>query len=431
MIAASPADTFPIVLWSPNGKRLAYQRRHYAPRPGQHEDLIHEAELDYQRSYESMDLTSGEVVAKEPNLWMGAAVALDDGQIVFAQRESPEHYMQYNLWKVRTNPKTGAFEAAPRRITSRVGERIIAISAPARGGGLVLVVQSSQADVYVGELRQPGPTLVNIRRLTLDQRDDFPHSWTADSTAVIFESNRNGNWDLFKQSVGDRSAKVLQASPRAEYMARLTPDGQSILYFAYQPTEGPMRQELFRLHFQGGAPEKVPAVGAISDFRCSGPAGKRCAMRSVEQGQQVFYELNPTLGRGRELLRAEWSPGLRQDWDISSDGREISMERWNPEEARIRRTRLENNTAPERLPDVVVSGWSRIADINYSPDGKGWFASAEAPVGATLLYVDSQGTARVLQRLDYGSWGVPSPDGRRLAFTDRIMLANAWMIDQF
>lgn len=430
-VFGSNMDTFPMVLWSPDGRRLAYQRRHYAPQPLPHEEAAPARETDYERSYESFDLASGKAVASVPNIWMSAATALSDGRIVFARRESQENYAVYNLWVVQTDPKTGAFARAPRRITSRVGDQIIAVSAPARGGRLVLVIQTSQADVYVGELEQPGPRLLNVRRLTLDQRDDFPHSWTADSKSVIFESNRNGNWDIFKQTVGDRSAKVLQASPLTEYMARLTPDGESILYCAYKTSDGPVPQELFRLPLQGGISKRVRTVGPFSDFRCSGAAGKRCVLRSVEDRQQVFHELDPVLGKGRELLRVEWYPGLRQDWDLSPDGRELAIERWDSEEARIRRIRLNPNEAAERLPDVIVSGWSRVGDLNYSADGQGWFVSAEAPVGATLLYADIQGTARVLQRLDYGSWAVPSPDGSRLAFSDRVMLSNTWMIDKF
>ena len=52
-----------------------------------------------------------------------------------------------------------------------------------------------------GELSLPGPQLVHIRPVTT-QGQDYPHGWTADSRAIIFESSRNGGFDLFKQEPG-------------------------------------------------------------------------------------------------------------------------------------------------------------------------------------------------------------------------------------
>jgi hypothetical protein len=50
--------------------------------------------------------------------------------------------------------------------------------------------ESDQNTVFVGDFDPSAPRIANIRRLTLDERTNYPHAWTADSRAVIFESNR-------------------------------------------------------------------------------------------------------------------------------------------------------------------------------------------------------------------------------------------------
>jgi hypothetical protein len=45
-----------------------------------------------------------------------------------------------------------------------------------------------------------------------------------------------------------------------------------------------------------------------------------------------------------------------------------------------------------------------------------------------LLFVYLDGRFRPLG--DIQGWAVPSPDGRRVAFLDRIVATNAWIIDR-
>ena len=52
--------------------------------------------------------------------------------------------------------------------------------------------QAFEPDVYVLDIEANGTRLSAPRRLTLDERADYPYSWTPDSKAVIFTSDRNG-----------------------------------------------------------------------------------------------------------------------------------------------------------------------------------------------------------------------------------------------
>lgn len=101
--------------------------------------------------------------------------------------------------------------------------------------------------------------------MTLDERTSFPHAWTADTRAVIFESNRNGSFDPFKQYLDRRMPEPIVATAATEMLPQLAPDGRSILY-AIRPDEiRPHDYPLMRAPVDGGTPEEVPIGGGPLD----------------------------------------------------------------------------------------------------------------------------------------------------------------------
>src|SRR5207248_3116883 len=113
----------------------------------------------------------------------------------------------------------------------------------------------------------------------------YPHAWTADSRAVIFESNRNGNFDLFKQRVDQRMPEAIVATPVTEMLPQLAPDGRTVLY-AIRPDETrPWEYRLMRVPVEGGRPEEVPIGGRLAEFRCALETGKRCVLRTAMPGK--------------------------------------------------------------------------------------------------------------------------------------------------
>jgi len=150
----------------------------------------------------------------------------------------------------------------------------------------------------VADFSPSPPHFTGTYRLTLEQRASFPHAWTADSNAVIFESDRNGSWDIFKQRIDQRTAESPIAAPRTwEVLPQLAPDGQSVLYEAglFDHEEPPYT--LMRISLNGGTPEVVPTGGPLDEFRCA--YGAICVLRTTADRQHyVFRELDPVSWRG-------------------------------------------------------------------------------------------------------------------------------------
>ena len=95
---------------------------------------------------------------------------------------------------------------------------------------LAYVSQVHQGDVYVAGFASNTGLIDAPRRLTLDDRYDIPTAWTADSTAVVFYSNRNGTSDIFTQRLDSDVAEPVVVSPGDQDLPRVTSDGRWVLY---------------------------------------------------------------------------------------------------------------------------------------------------------------------------------------------------------
>ncbi len=417
-------DKIEFVLWSPDGRRLTFLRHHYSARTTS-------------RSYESVALATGRVVAAGEDLLMSSASALPDGHILFLRWDNRDFTSSGQLWTIQTDRATGAFLGKPRKITSIIGDgtTLFDLSVTADGKQAMVLRRSDQNSIFVANFDSSSPSLTDIRRLTLDERTSYPHAWTADGRAVIFESDRNGNFDLFKQDVNRRTPETLVATPLTEILPQLTPDGRYVLYAARPPESErpfyykPRTYKLMRVPVTGGTPAEVPIGGMLDEFRCALASGKRCVLRTtLPGGYFAYYDLDPIKGKGRELARIKSSIEVLGDWDVSPDGTQVAIPNHDSPEARIRVVAL-GATEPNRMREreLVVPGLANLNGLVWAADGRGWFVSVNTTVGNRMLYVYLDGRYRSLG--DITGWAVPSPDGRHVAFVNRIVATNAWLID--
>jgi len=429
ILAAAAGDTFPLVFWPANARRLAFERLRYSPdrdRPNRSLSRY------YEQSYELLALDTGRVMARVRDVWISSAAVRPDGRMLFLKWDSPGSDAPKQLWEVKTDFATGAFTDAPRRILASAeqnGTEISELSATADGRLAMVLKESEQNAVFVGDFDQSPPRITHIRRLSLDERTNYPHAWTMDSRAVIFESNRNGNFDLFAQSIDQRTPETIVATPLTEMLPQLSPDGQFVLYEARTHQIEPGTDKLMRVPVGGGMPREVPTGGSLDEFRCALERGKRCVLRTSVRGEyRTYYDLDPIRGKGRELARTKWIPGILGDWDVSPDGKYVALPNHDSRDARIRVVALEPSTNQRREREILLAGVTNLRGLVWAAGGEAWFVSVDTTVGNRLLYVYLDGRYRSLG--DIQGWAVPSPDGRHVAFMDRIIATNAWAIDR-
>jgi Tol biopolymer transport system component len=423
VVAGASHDTFPIMFWSPDGRRLAFQRRHF--------DQHH-----YVYRYESVELATGNVAVEASNLLMSAASALPDGRVMFLRWDNEDFTSSHDLYEMKTALATGALQGEPRKVAAMAGDdttTLLGLSVTANGKRAMTLLRSTQNSVFVGDFNPSAPRITNVRRLTLDEQTNYPHAWTADSHDVIFESNRRGNYDLFKQGIDQRTPEVIVATPMTEMLPQLSPDGHFVLYDA-RPRESeqpwfyrPGSSKLMRVPVGGGNPQEVPIDGPLDEFRCALGAGKRCVLRTTVPGEsRTYYDLDAVRGKGQELAHTKWSVEVLGDWDVSPDGTQVAIPNHDSRDARIRVASLEPNQPSER--EVTLPGITDLRGLVWAADGRGWFVSVDTTVGNQLLYVYMDGRFQSLG--DIHGWAVPSPDGRRVAFLNTIVATNAWLIER-
>jgi serine/threonine protein kinase len=420
---------FPVVFWSLDGKSISYQRVDPAGGWDRRENIPSIVD----RSFESLNVETGQVIDSMNGIRMTSACLLSNGRVLFSWPDSTASETQDNLYELRTDLRTGRMFGSPRRIAQVPGALLSNITSSANGKEILVVRTSSRPDVYVGNLRSPHG-LNDIRRFTLDESTNFPHAWTSDSSAVIFESNRNGHLDLFRQGMNERGAQPIVTTQEDKYMAQVSPDGEWLLY-ASAPKIGSANQRLMRVPVRGGNPQAVP-IGPVKldEFRCALPIGKRCILRSMENRQYVFYELDPILGKRGELARTPWTRGVAGDWALSPDGSLVAIPVHDLREPRIHLVSLDPSASGAQDRDLHISGLPPMNGLNWSADGRGWFAVVSNNLrsewflnGSKLVYVGLDGHVERLREFAGTTFAVPSPDGNHLAFVDYTISSNAWV----
>lgn len=273
------------------------------------------------------------------------------------------------------------------------------------------------------------------RRLTNDEAFDWPSAWTADSKAVLFWSNRNGAWGIFKQGISQETSEPVVTGPQDVSPPRLSADSAWILFVespratAYPVPTG----RLMRIPASGGVPQFVLETRNSLDCACARAPASLCVILETSQDQKhlMVTAFDPLKGRGKVLRTIENDPShYYAGKDLSLYGSTLAISRNAEPEIHIRLLSLSGGSDRE----IAVKGWPNMEGLNWSPDGKGLYCGSISPQGATLLYVDLKGNARVLWQYKAVVgvvWGVPSPDGRYLAIRSDIINSNVWMVEGF
>jgi Tol biopolymer transport system component len=434
--------------WSPDGQRLGYVKLHH---------VGDNSELDI----ESRDLKDGPSATAVSVMYpfdLADWVWSPDGRIIYSAEDLTDPRSNTcNFWQVRIDPRTGRPLEKVNRLTNWSGFCMDQMSLTAAGKRLTFRKSSSQSRVFVGDLQASGELITTPRLLTLNEGRDYPVAWAADSKAIIFASDRNGQWAVFKQLL-DKDAAEPNAIPLGEglrdvaegrsdvMLPRLSPDGAWIFYIeSVKRTGSSMPLNLMKIPVIGGPPQVVltTVLGSIHSLHCAKSPATLCliAERNSDHNQLTFTAFDPLSGRGREVAEFDIkpSPDAEYSWDLSPDGTRIALLRRS--EGVIHILSLEGRASRE----VVVRSGGNFQSAGWAADGKGLFVSGITMQGSALWHVDLKGNAQILWErrgavqqmsepfFDEPStpWVVPSPDGRHLAICGSSLNSNMWMMEEF
>lgn len=422
VLRGEQGDEFSGLVWLMGGRRLLFDRLHLAGNI-------------YWVTVETLDVETGKtsvVVPNNPRLRAGCASP--NGRLYFALENEPPEQNDTSILEMKINPKTGDVTQAASVFVKSTGTMVHGLSTDASGDRLVLLKGPYQADVWIGDFDRTNGTLSAMRRLTHDDSNDLPTAWTPDGRGVLFHSNRGGKYAIYRQDLGGAEAERIIYGEEDYRGARVSPDGQ-LFYIARHGDWPQNKTDYVRLKVSapdGSNPRVVCEKYALLSVRCPRAQGKPCVMgrRDIfswpNAGELVLSELTSD-GPGRELRRVKDLPLGREYWDVSPDGSTLAVVTGDTPDATIRVFGPDGTDK-----DVTVKGRSGLQSLDWAPDGRGWYVSSRSVRSADLLHVDVEGNSRVLWSSADGfeTWGVPSPDGNRLAVLEWTMTGNVWLIDE-
>jgi eukaryotic-like serine/threonine-protein kinase len=425
-LLTSEKDWYWGLAWSPVGGRLAYIKSRGNESTG--------------ATIETVSLNGGPpiIVLSNPTSAIGgpeggSIVWVRDGRMIFLMI-NPSEGNGMSAWEIKVDEQTGT--PSGELVKSAIVDALL-FSASADGTRMVVIKSHRRDDVYAGELRENGAILETPRRITVSESTDYPSGWSQDGKAIFFDSDRTGRRQIFSQQLDSESAQPLSAGADAQEQAELTPDGGWILYWSSTNTRAgsaPTTHQLMRMPVSGGSPEKMLEAAAddtATDFNCPSGHDGSCVLSGWEQGQMIFYALDPVKGKGRELARTKLAqPGGDIAWNVSPDGKHIAISTPLLLAEQVRILDLPNGT--ERMVRLP-KGWG-IWSTKWSANNEFLYLAAQSKDGYFLTRLELDGKFRVLFDRGRNQWlGVvkPSPDGRHLAFAQQSFQSNAWLVENF
>jgi Tol biopolymer transport system component len=419
-VTAGPGDTF----YSPgfSGGRLWYGRVR----------LVADKTAGVRSEISAESLRDGDINVALSDPGLRGVVLLPDGRLLYsivAQRQLNQGGS--SLWIARLDEATGLI-SRQRRVHDWAGTvSLWQFTASADGKRVVCLKRSIQKDVYVADLPSHGkPT--NPRRVTLDDSIDVGANWTPDGKALLFFSDRNGSFDIFKQSLDAPTAEPIVSGPDDELgPTAVSSDGAWFYYLVRRPrsrTQTPaVDAAVMRTAAAGGPRETLADDSKFHSVLCAKAPSTTCIVIERDGTELSIYTVNPDNVRARKIATTDII-GAQAPSAISPDGSKVAVQM--PAARRIRVLFL-NGDAPLDipLPDRPLDGDA----FYWSADGAGVYVSSAGPGGTDLLHVDLNGGVNIVWQQSVREWmsGIPSPDGRHIALTQSSAISNVWMLKDF
>ncbi|HTT24091.1 MAG TPA: winged helix-turn-helix domain-containing protein [Candidatus Sulfotelmatobacter sp.] len=423
-LLGADGDLFGNISWSPDGSKIAYTTARYTYGYGTKGTIavadVGKLDVAGERVSASAVLSAAGLDA--PMVWT------PDGRLIYTLQEQRPRQEDSNLWSIGLNAD-GKTSGTAIRLTDDQGY-VFNVSTASDSKRVTYVKGVPQPDVYVAKL-QPSGAIDEPRRLTLDDRRDYPYDWTPDNKSVIFTSDRTGVFGIYRQSINESLPELLLAGSLQWMQPRMSPDGTQILYLASpNRSDSNYAVPLMSIPVAGGPSRELAKAKWISNLQCARAPANVCVYSVINDAGLTFFRFDALLGGGTQFLRIKDELAEAYNWTLSPDGTTLAIAKgkWgSDEEPRIRLVSLDGG------PDhwLIIHGWPGFISIDWAADSKSIWAATAGEKENALLRIDLQGNARVVWRpKNVGvSWAIPSRDGKMLALHVHSSSANVWMLD--
>ncbi len=419
--------------WSPGGRRIAYLKATYWP--GINEEI----------EVESYDFATGKAKRVYSDFRLQGGLSWSrDGRLFFTRGEEASN-SESNVWSIRVDEQTGESRGELTRLTSGPDWKPRP-EVSADGKRLAFLRTNIAPTVYVADVDAKTKSLEKLQRLTLDESRSRPYEWTPDGKAILYLSDRDGEFHIYRQRIDAVSPELLVDGHDSPSIMRLNPEATEILYnsevtYPGEPATPPAphtpaferkKVRLMRAPINGGAGQLLLEADGINNFQCARAPSSTCVFSKFTKDALMFVMFDSATGAMNEFFQTGDQGWQDYNWTLSPDGKLLALckQLRVSRDAQIRLISLSGGA--ER--DIPVREWAGISAIDWAADGKSFWASAmlRGEMRA-LVNIDLRGNVKpVLQESKpYIGWAISSRDGKRLAIWQATGGSNVWMLDGF
>ena len=373
--------------WSPDGRTIAFVRHNdlrstivTIPAIGGSERLVYVLPVNNVYDYGGLAWTPG-------------------GDLIFPQKFSPEGpsvlnelNLQTHAVRTITNPPQG-WDGDFTPQVSPDGKKLAFVRGP----------QSLTRDVYIMDLPSGTP-----RRLTFDSRLIVGLTWTANSSAIVFSSNRSGTVSLWRISVDGGTPEHEPMGTDGAYAPSIAREGGRLVY-----SHGNATWTILGLDLNNGNPEREAALLTSSEQDSSphvAPNGVMLAFQSWRSGSQEIWTAHMN---GSDPVQ------------ITSSGFSAGSPSWSPDSRSIAYDARPSLFAHIFLTDAMGGPGHEITSGNFndiipswSADGRSIYFSSTRSGTWQIWKASSNGSGTAQQVTTGGGMvALESEDGRWLYFT--------------
>jgi Tol biopolymer transport system component/formylglycine-generating enzyme required for sulfatase activity len=117
--------------------------------------------------------------------------------------------------------------------------------------------RDGNAEIYVMDVGGASPDARNARRLTDDDAQDWWPAWSPDSTQIAFMSDRDGDWEIYAMDADGRNLRQLTDNEADDREPAWSPDGTQIAFHSNRDTGAPFDSEIYIMNSDGTGQRRI------------------------------------------------------------------------------------------------------------------------------------------------------------------------------
>jgi Tol biopolymer transport system component len=311
--------------------------------------------------------------------------------------------------------------APPERLTAGLGVHTISLSADA--AELAYSVFTYTSNIWSLAIPARGTaTLADARPLTEGTQAIEGIVVSPDRRSLVFDSDRDGNQDVYRMPIDGGDPVRLGASPDDEFVTGWSADGRELALHAYHAGSRVVRV----MSADGGVERDVATAPPNQRSPGFAPDGRRLVFTGEADGGRRLFVVertgDSTWGPARQLTRVEswggrWAPDGRAIVHCRPDGLWLV----SPDGTDARRLVAAGDSAS---PSPELALWSPDAGTIYykafDAAGRSSIWAVPAGGGAPRLLIRFDDPARPSGRAEFAT------DGARLYFTVGSRQSDVW-----